>query len=324
MFAEDEVIAAMVGVVVLNYGTFDDVITCIASVKEKVKYPNYRIYVVDNDSPDDSFERLTEYYFADDDVVVISSQQNGGYSFGNNVGIKRAQCDGAQKILVLNPDVVFLNDVVSLLSDALANNPNVAIVGPRAIGPNGGDVGFIRKNYSVKFAIFDRKPLTGLARLFPQLDIYYRYPLDESRVFEGMVSGCCFMVETRLFFDLGLFDEEVFLYAEEYILGLKLHKRGLLSMYYPQARIIHNHGSSTKGTSSAFVNFHRYRSAFYTLVNYCEGKRWQKRLVRYQLVALYATRSLLDAGYRQRLPLLIRDLREIEDAQERLKSSQNN
>lgn len=306
-----KVATVVVGIIILNYGTADDVMTCVASVKNKVEYPNYKIYIIDNESPDDSFERLKAHYSSDDAVVVASTHRNGGYSFGNNVGARMAIEDGARRILILNPDVILLNDVVSILDRVLNDNPCVGIVGPRAFGIDGSDVGFIRKNYGIKYALFDRKPFVGIAQRVPELDVYYHYPLDTARIFEGMVSGCCFMVDAQLFLEMGLLDEGVFLYAEEYILGLKLKAMGLKAMYFPDAEVIHNHGSSTKKKGTAFVNYHRYRSAFYVLARYCEGKKWTKTLIRYQLVVLFAMRCLSEPEYRKRLASLMRDLSEI-------------
>ena len=62
-------------VVILNYNTFEDAVVCVDSIKKYTTCPSYKIYVIDNASPDKSGQLLTSKYAQDDKVQVLVSEK---------------------------------------------------------------------------------------------------------------------------------------------------------------------------------------------------------------------------------------------------------
>ena len=88
-----------VGIILLNYCNYKDTIACVNSLK-CINYRKYHIYIIDNHSPNESMINLKR--LESDDITVIDSGKNGGFAYGNNVGIDLALKDGNDYILLLN------------------------------------------------------------------------------------------------------------------------------------------------------------------------------------------------------------------------------
>ena len=113
--------------VILNYNDYKTTLDYLEMIK---KYKNLDlIIIVDNNSTDNSYDELKK--ITDDKIVVLKSNKNGGYGYGNNIGIKFAikkykKCN----IIISNPDIEVTDDTIKKMSKYLNNNSNVAIVSP--------------------------------------------------------------------------------------------------------------------------------------------------------------------------------------------------
>ena len=152
----------MIGIVILNYKTPSDVLTCVGSVREAVGEA-YRIYVVDNDSPDGSYATLAAAFAGQDDVTVIESGRNGGFSFGNNVGFRRAVSDGCDLVLSTNADVLFRPGAPDRLAAALREEPDCVVAGPLVLFPDGEVQRYTRGILSARIYLARRKGLSFCA-----------------------------------------------------------------------------------------------------------------------------------------------------------------
>ena len=104
-------------VVILNYNTFEDTVVCVDSIKKYAACSSYKIYVVDNASPDKSGQLLSSKYAQDDKVQVLISERNLGFSGGNNIGIREALEEGFEYIYLLNSDIILQNDAFKLFAE---------------------------------------------------------------------------------------------------------------------------------------------------------------------------------------------------------------
>ena len=84
-----------VSIILLNYNTTNDVIECLKSLDE-INYPNYEIIVVDNCSRKEEISKLNNYVVLMNKITLIESDKNGGFAYGNNIGINYAM-----KIIVI-------------------------------------------------------------------------------------------------------------------------------------------------------------------------------------------------------------------------------
>lgn len=262
----------MLGIVILNFNTPEDVKICIKSIRRTAKL-DYKVYVVDNHSHDDSYHILREYYREAEDVAVIETGKNGGYSYGNNIGIHAAEEDGCDYILISNPDIIFEPGAINIMQKTLKMDDRIGVAAPSVKTPGGIETQLLSKPLTVDLYLFHKKGLDQIAKRLPNFCKEYRLPRDHSKVylFNGMVRGCCFMISTELMRKLGYFDENVFLYEEESILGRKMVNRGKKAAVNFQARVIHNESSSTSISGDAFQKYHYYLSALYYLKVYGEA-----------------------------------------------------
>lgn len=199
------------------------------------------IIVVDNCSSDDSFyhlKKLTEIKKVD----VIKSEKNGGYGYGNNFGIKYAIDNYISDIvLVSNPDVQFEEEILDTMIFQIEKKADIAIVAPLMRFPDGRiakDTAWRLPKSKIYFFLFDT-PFNCLLRK------KYFYKTNEKGIIKvDAVAGSFFMMKTNDFEKIGGFDEDVFLYFEETVLGIKLRNIDKKIILIPNISFVHSHSVS--------------------------------------------------------------------------------
>lgn len=288
----------MIGIIILNYKTSDETIDCVESIRNNTKC-NYKIYIVDNNSPDDSFYQLSLRFHDSSDVILLKSEKNGGYSAGNNIGISRALSDNADVIILSNSDVIFYDGSIDHMYKYLKNNNNIGILGPKVMLENGKMQNSPRKNYTFKNYLFGKKPFLFIDFKQTMKDSYFNnYEYDSELIFNGFVAGCCIALTKEYFESCGLLDEEVFLYYEEPILSYKALNAGLQTCVLPQAVVLHKCSVSIGKQISAFSRYHRYYSSMYMLKKYTGINNFQLLFIFLLNLAPFLTNSLTKRDYR--------------------------
>ena len=97
-------------IVIVNYLNYSLTEKCVDSVIENVDNIDYEIIIVDNCSPNESYEILNRKYGNYNNITVFKNEKNDGFGFGNNIGAKKAK---GEYLLFLNPDVIILKDAIS-------------------------------------------------------------------------------------------------------------------------------------------------------------------------------------------------------------------
>ncbi|MCR5647520.1 MAG: glycosyltransferase family 2 protein [Acholeplasmatales bacterium] len=241
----------MIGFVILNYNTWTETVGCIETIFKYTTDVDYKIYVVDNNSPKKIDEDSLKFFNSDERIEVIFHNENKGYAAGNNVGLKRALEENCSHIVICNSDILFTDDSIKKMYEFLNNTENAGIVGPQIYDKDG------------KFhAFYMGCKLTGIGKLknmmlHTKLGFMFRRferkfiiknEITEPKKMFG-VSGCCFMMTKECLDYLFPLDETTFLYEEEYIIGAILEKTKFLTYVIPNTHVIHNHGVSTGGIS---------------------------------------------------------------------------
>lgn len=246
----------MLGIVILNYNTWMETMSCINSVKKYVKLIDYKIYVIDNKSIVKPSEKEMKYLKSMEMVELIFSKENKGYSAGNNIGIKYALDDGCTTILICNSDILFVDNSLEIMQSYLEKNKMVGIVGPQIYNSKNEFQPFymLSKLTGIgKFKnMFLKTPLKFLLRNFEKNFIRKNTLEVPMKVFG--VSGCCFLMSKKCAEFLYPLDENTFLYEEEYIIGSILEKSDFEVHIIPNTHVIHVHGVSTKGISEFSYN----------------------------------------------------------------------
>ena len=288
----------MLGIIILNYNTWEETELCVDSIRKNNTAP-YRIYLVDNCSTDDSAEKLEALYKDAGDIVLIYNSINSGYSAGNNVGIRRAEEEGCEYIFIVNSDVELLNDAFTIMFKTLESEPDCMMIGPSVMDNNRRESQIPRYVLTPSVFVYERHPFCLIPRFAEKGNRLI--PLDRNpKLFEGSVAGCCFGMRTEDFRRLGYFDENVFLYYEEDILGYKMKALGKMAGVNTDARVWHKANVSTNKRGNAFVQFHRWTSVLYLLKEYARISKPKQIAVALWNIITWDALSLKSSDYRSR------------------------
>lgn len=297
-----------IAIVILNYNTFDDTVACVDSIKRFTSGVSYKIYIVDNASPDKSGELLAAKYNGESNVEVLVSEKNKGFSGGNNIGIRAALKDGFEFVYLLNSDILLENDAFALMQEHFESNDDIAIVGPSIVDSVGKYTQFARPGITLALYLICRR---ALVTLFPKLEKklrFYSYNPEEDFVFEGMLNGCCFGMRADFVREYNCLDENIFMYYEEDILAHVMKRNGKKSCIVSKAKIIHNEGVATKKSSSdrmLFTRFYRWTSVLYVLKNYAKVNPLICRLISFVNVVEWRILSIRNRNYKDKLTAFV-------------------
>lgn len=247
--------SACLSCVILNY---NDAETTEKLVRQIAGYEVlHQIIVVDNASTDDSLEQLKK--LESEKIHVIVADHNGGYGSGNNLGVRYAAEQGkATHVLIANPDVVFSEQSLKAMLSVFARHPEVGIVTTRIHDARYPDLkngwplrSFIRE-------LFSMGPVSRrlFGRTFDYPDSYFA---GRNAVYVGAVHGSMLMVDTEKFLEAGGYDEGIFLYEEEQVLGRRMQNAGYRSVLLLNQHYNHEHSTSISKSFSDAMKRQRLR-----------------------------------------------------------------
>jgi GT2 family glycosyltransferase len=219
-------------IIIVSFNTRDVLLDCLTSVDAKTEDISYEVIVVDNASSDDSPAAVSEGF---PDVRLIRNDVNRGFSFANNQGIREST---GKWIALLNPDTRLIENSFQKIFRYLQEHSEFSIIGPGIIDESG---------QQSPTRLWEDTPCDAARKI---LGLYN--PSDElqrmgdMKAKEALVtSGSCFMIRRELFEEIGLLDENYFLYNEEDDFCRRARKHGKRICFFPETSIQHLHGKST-------------------------------------------------------------------------------
>ncbi len=210
-----------------------------------------RIIIVDNCSNDNSLELLSPY--VNERIEIVKTDRNKGYSYGNNIGIKKLlEYDDIDIIGIANTDVEFSSDLISKLMVDFEKNDQYGMLAGLQLTPE-NEIAchpFWGLKDTWKSYLYAKLGclalLSRIFRIYPDQK-YISERAKNTAIFEvGTVEGSFFLIRRKLFEDIGLFDDNVFLYCEEDIIGIKMKKTQYITCVDPRVSYIHYGGQTTK------------------------------------------------------------------------------
>lgn len=241
----------MIGIVILNYETWDVTLQCMESIMEAENEEMIRIYLVDNASTRKKPKEI-DRFIEQHSVTYIEAAENRGYAAGNNLGICQALKDQCTYVLITNNDIQFRSAAIHRMKQLLESSDRIGIVGPQVVGLDGihqPSVAMYRTgmreifHFYTGFRCFHRKAMREYQGM--DQDAGGQYPVYH-------VSGCCFLMNRKAAETLYPLDENTFLYDEELIIGIRMEQAGLQTWYCGTAVVEHHHGYTTQ-KNSAFM-----------------------------------------------------------------------
>jgi len=233
------------GLVIVNYQTYDLTMRCVASLLAHGIAAPGDIVVVDNDSPDRSGLRLQSDLPAG--VVTVLSGRNGGFGAGVNIGVRSLTTD---LILILNPDTYFEANRMGVIRQMFADAPKLGVAGLKLVNPDGSLQYSARRFYSLTDILARR---TMLGKLGPMrrlershlLTRKWRQPVQAPFFEADWVMGTGFVVRRSAFESVGCMDEGYFLYFEEVDLCARMWIDGWQVVATTEVALVHDHQRSS-------------------------------------------------------------------------------
>lgn len=247
-------------IIIVNYNTKDLLAQTIQSVMDTSKNISYEIIVSDNNSTDGSVELVKEKF---PQVKLIENKENLGFPKGNNVAIK--QCKG-KYVLLLNSDTVVIENCLSKCIEYMNIHEKIGVLGCKIVLKDGKLDHACKRGFPTPEASLFY--ILKLDKLFPDNKKFTQYTLahlDEDQINEvDSLMGAFMMLRRTVIDEIGLLDEEFFMYGEDIDWCFRIKQAGWKVVYYPEAKIIHYKGaSSRKKPYKTLYEFHRAMILFY-------------------------------------------------------------
>jgi GT2 family glycosyltransferase len=256
-------------IIIVNYNTCALLRDCLRSVFASQGDFSYRVVVVDNASADGSAEMVRHEF---PQVDLIASPVNGGYPYGNNVGLRQAGFQDQTPVgsaprfaLLLNPDTVV---PPTALRDMLAfcdARPDCGVAGPKLIRPDGSLDLACRRSFPTPAVSFYR--MVGLSRLFPRNPRFGRYNLTylspDVQIELDSVVGAFMLVRGQAICQVGLLDETFFMYGEDLDWAFRIKAAGWKVWYNPAVTVLHYKEAASQHSDKARYEFYRAMAIFY-------------------------------------------------------------
>lgn len=247
-------------IIIVSYNTKELTKQTIQSIINTVQGIEYEIIVVDNASTDGSPNEIKDAF---KNVKVIESKSNDGFSKANNKGILESK---GKYILLLNSDTIVIDDCIKKCVHFMDESGEVGALGCRVILEDGSLDHACKRGFpSPEASLYY---MMKLDKLFPHSKRFGKYTLNYLSEFEineiDSLTGAFLMVRHDILDQIGLLDEDFFMYGEDIDWCYRIKEAGLKVVYYPKASIIHYKGASSKKKKyKTIYEFHRAMYLFY-------------------------------------------------------------
>ena len=271
-----------VSFVCVTFNSADSLPDLLGSL-ERLSPDEIEIIFVDNHSSDSSVELTRKWGRAS---LIIQNEQNEGWSAANNQGVKAAK---GEFILFANPDICFESKDLHSLVQFLERKPEYVAAAPQLLNPSGTVQPSCRKLPTLTDLIFQ---MSGLAFLFPQ-SLFNRWKMPEfdhqsfREVQQPMASA--FLVRKEAFEKVGGLDEHFFVFFGDVDFCHRLKKSGYRIAFWPEAKVFHRRGGSTRKMGPAF-----YFSSHFGFFRYLW--KWSNPLQKFLLLLLWPLVLLTAVG----------------------------
>lgn len=232
--------------IILNYNDYNTTMSLVDSLCGwKLEKNQIQVVVVDNYSTDGSYDKLFNRYADNENVDIIQSEKNGGYSYGNNFGAKFAiKKYQIECLAIANPDIRVEEGMFLELLKTFEKNETIAMAAPVMKNLNGD---YQIQSLDLPEYVDDLKFCFGIkkSRLVKERDFEY-LDNDETMIVTKMLPGSFFVIKAACFEQMGMFDENTFLFCEERILGKKIHEKGWKVVLRSDLFFVHAHSVTIK------------------------------------------------------------------------------
>lgn len=220
-------------IVLVNYNSGEFLVRCLKSLEKAKKKVSLDIWVVDNASEDESLKQAKKKF---PHLHYIENEENLGFGKANNQALRQIK---NELILILNPDTEVKEETLPFMVKFMKDNPNVGAATCKALKSDGSLDWAYHRGFPTPWASF-------LYYFLGNDRLYHLTDRDMTRIHEvDAISGSFFLTRKSVLDEVGLFDEDYFLYAEDLDLSYRIKKAGYKIMYVPDVEVVHFKGVSS-------------------------------------------------------------------------------
>lgn len=251
-------------IILLNWNSYNDTFECLKSL-ENIKGASFHIFLADNCSTDYSFKRLLEDYehkVFNLPITFIQTGSNLGFAGGNNIAIRQAHALGYDFFWMLNNDTIVKEDTLTNLLSVISDSDDIAIVGSKILYFNTNKIWFAGGKVNL---------YTGDVKHIGIME-------DDKGQYNEIkevdyITGCSLLFRRNLVMEIGLMNEEYFLYYEETEWNLRARNNRYKIKYVPNSVVYHKVSSSSGGVSNIapYVSYYNIRNSF-TMIKRTQSK----------------------------------------------------
>lgn len=248
-------------IVIVSYRCRDLLMACLSSLEDECRTQGYAVTVVDNASGDDTAEAVRRDFPW---VTLVELHHNAGFSVANNVAIRDAT---AEYVLLLNPDTLVPTGALTAAVTELGTRPDVGMLGVKLVTESGELDHACKRGFPTPLSSLYH--FTGLSRRWQASSRFASYRaghIGEDDIAEvDAVNGAFMLARRSAIAEVGLLDEQYWLYMEDLDWCFRFWQSGWKILYWPRATVQHMKGGSS-GQARAWVTnraFHRGMWIFY-------------------------------------------------------------
>lgn len=276
-------------IIIVNYNVEHFLEQCLHSVFKALLNIASEVIVVDNSSVDGSVSMVQKKF---PQVKLILNEKNAGFSAANNQGIKESKGEYA---LLLNPDTVVQEDTFEKTIKFMDAHTEAGGLGVMMLDGKGNFLPESKRGLPTPSVAFYK--VFGFSALFPGSETFGKYHLgflDKNKTHEVDVLAGAFMLIRKSVLDkIGLLDETFFMYGEDIDLSYRITLAGYKNYYFPETRIIHYKGESTKKSSVNYVLVFYNAMAIFAKKHFAKDQAKLFSVLIYFAIAIRAGAALL-------------------------------
>ena len=227
-------------VVIVSYNVCHFVEQCLDSVQKAAEGLDVEVFVVDNDSVDDTVETIGRRYPW---VHLIANDENYGFARANNIAIRQAK---GEYVLLLNPDTIVAEPTLREVVSFMDAHPEAGGVGVRMHNADGTLAPESRRAIPTPWVSFLK--MLGFTKRYYMSHLPWNQPSQIE-----VISGAYCLLRRKALNEVGLLDEDFFMYGEDIDLSYRLLKGGWQNWFLP-FDIVHYKGESTQKSSFRYVH----------------------------------------------------------------------
>jgi GT2 family glycosyltransferase len=249
----------LVSVVIVNWNGAGLIERCLDALKGCGDQTPFEVIVVDNASSDQSPVIIREQY---PEVKLVANTKNYGFGTANNRGVALAR---GKYYLLLNSDAFVWPGAIDKMVELMESRDNIGVVGCKLLHEDGA---LQRSCYNFPTLATELWWGLWLDRAFPSSKTFGKYEMrywemDDVREVDSVMAACV-LLRREAIDQVGLFDEQFFMYSEEVDLWYRVKQAGWKVFYTPEAVATHIWGGSTRKTKlKNFLELYRSRVMFF-------------------------------------------------------------